>query len=249
MRSDVASIELNILDFSKASYMSGKNDKIFISKARGNTPTLQGCDALMMKFQGGPNSALSIDVVKHPFLGTDLYNIGEYYNFKYGTPEVIDNKDYYVVVFDSKYKEQDIMFRGKIYIEPETYAISRVAFSMNVENRSDAYLNFIKQKPSLVNMDVQKATYVVNYKNYNNKWYFDYSTSEVTFNVKWKKMDVNSEYTLRSQLAVTNLTSKDVKIDKKDLLKPSDIVAEKVKEYNDTTNWDVYNLIMLLALK
>ncbi len=62
-------------------------------------------------------------------------------------------------------------------------------------------------------------------------------------------MDVNSEYTLRSQLAVTNLTSKDVKIDKKDLLKPSDIVAEKVKEYNDTTNWDVYNLIMLLALK
>ena len=98
-------------------------------------------------------------------------------------------------------------------------------------------------------MEIKHAKYVVNYKEYNNKWYFDYSTSDVMFQVKWNKNTLNSNYTLKSQLAVTSISNKDVKLDKRHLLKPSDIVADKVKEYNDTTDWDIYNMIMLLAAK
>jgi hypothetical protein len=246
---NVVSINEAILDISKASYITSKNDKVVIKKARGNNPELKGVDAVMMKLQGGPNSALLIDIVKYPFLGVDVNELNDKYTFAYGLPEKIDNKEYYVVLFNEKCTEQDILFRGKMYIEPKSYAISRVIFSMNVEKRGDAYMSFVKQKPTFMHMDVKQANYVVNYKEYNNKWYFDYSTSEVYFQVKWNKMAINNEYTLKSQLAVTNLITENIKIDKKDLLKPSDFVADKVKDYQDTTNWDVYNLIMLLALK
>lgn len=246
---NVVSISEAILDINKASYITAQSDKVVIKKARGNKPELQGIDAIMMKFQGGPSSALMIDVVKSPFLGTELFELQNKYAFTFTTPEKIDNTDYYVIMFDKKDVGEDILFRGKIYIHPESLAIGRVIFSMNVENRSDAYLNFVRHKPAFMHLDVNQAKYVVNYKEYNNKWYFDYSTSEVKFQVKWNKVAVNSEYTLKSQLAVTNLITDYVKIDKKNLLKPSDIVADRVKDYQDTTSWDVYNLIMLLALR
>jgi len=246
---NVVSISEAILDINKASYLTSQNDKVVIKKARGNNPELKGIDAVMMKLQGGPNAALLIDIVKYPFLGVDINDINDKYSFTYGLPEKIDDTEYYVVMFNEKGYDQDILFRGKMYIEPKSLAIARVKFSMNVENRSDAYQNFVKEKPAFMHMDVKQANYVVNYKEYNNKWYFDYSTSEVYFQVKWNKMSINNEYALKSQLAVTNLITENIKIDKKDLLKPSDILADKVKDYQDSTNWDVYNLIMLLALK
>lgn len=238
-----------ILDVNKASYMTNQTDKVVIKKARGNKPLLSGHDKINLKFQGGPNSALIIDVVKNPFLGAELYELSDKYEFSYAAPAIIDSATYYVVEFDGKYSEEVILYRGKLYIDPKSLAIARIEFSRNVEERGDAYINFVKQKPTLMKMRVKYAKYVVNYKEYNHKWYFDYSTSDVMFNVKWDKNSLNSNYTLKSQLAVTNMTTKDVTLDKRNLLKPSDIVADKVKEYNDTTDWDIYNMIMLLAVK
>ncbi|MFA5850448.1 MAG: hypothetical protein WC833_11270 [Bacteroidales bacterium] len=238
-----------ILDVNKASYLTGQTDKVVIKKAKGNQPVLNGLDKIMVKFQGGPNSALLIDVVKNPFLGAELYELNDKYEFRYGTPAKIDDVLCYVVEFDERYSEEEVLFRGKLYIEPNSLAIARIEFSRNVEKRGDAYLNFVKQKPASMKMEVKHANYVVNYKKYNNKWYFDYSTSDVMFNVKWNKNSLNSNYTLKSQMAMTNITTKDVKLDKRNLLKPSDIVADKVKEYNDTIDWDIYNLIMLIAAK
>jgi len=238
-----------ILDVNKASYLTGQTDKVVIKKARGNGPVLNGLDKIMVKFQGGPNSALLIDIVKNPFLGAELHELNDKYEFCYGTPAKIDDVLYYVVEFDERYSEDEVLYRGKLYIEPNSLAIARIEFSRNVEERGDAYVNFVKQKPASMTMEVKHANYVVNYKEYNKKWYFDYSTSDVMFKVKWNKNSLNSNYTLKSQLAVTNMTTKEVKLDKRHLLKPSDIVADKVKEYNDTTDWDIYNMIMLLAIK
>ncbi|MEN6619192.1 MAG: hypothetical protein ABFC28_06820 [Rikenellaceae bacterium] len=237
-----------ILDINKASYLTARNDMVVIRKARSNKLLLNGFDSIMVKFQGGPNSALLVDVVKYPFLGADINEIDDKYKFSYDSPVIIDGVTYYVVKFDEKFSCQDILFRGILYIEPKSLAIGRVEFSMNVEKRGDAYQIFVKRKPALMKMDVKHANYVVNYKQYNNKWYFDYSTSEVKFHARWNKKSVNNDYTLKSQLAVINMITDKVKLDKRDLLKPTDIVSEKVKDYNDSTNWDVYNLIMLLAL-
>jgi hypothetical protein len=92
------------------------------------------------------------------------------------------------------------------------------------------------------------ADYVVNYREYDNKWYFDYSTSNVTFNILNKLESTYDVYNINSQLAVTNLVADGFTIDKKDMLKSTDILADKIGDYKIASEWDVYNLIMLLAI-
>ncbi len=237
-----------ILDINKSSYLNSQDDKIVIRKARCNNPVLQGTDAIMLKLQGGPSSALFIDVAKYPFLGTKVAEIEDSYTFRYSKPEVIDNVSYYVVEFDEKVAGEQILYRGKLFIEKNSLAIGRVEFAMNVESRGDAYMNFLMHKPASMKMDVKSAKYTVNYKKYIDKWYFDYSVSEIKFNIKADRKSAGNEYTLKSQLAVTSFLTKDIHIDKKDLLKPADILADKINQYDDGTDWEIYNKIMYLAM-
>ena len=43
---------------------------------------------------------------------------------------------------------------------------------MNIEDRGDGYLSFIKNKPSHIKVKITNAKYVVGYKEYNGKWYY-----------------------------------------------------------------------------
>ncbi|MFA6759375.1 MAG: carboxypeptidase-like regulatory domain-containing protein, partial [Bacteroidales bacterium] len=67
-RNNYVSINEAVLDISKASYTSFRSDQIGIYKARGNYDEYR-IDTLLIRFQGGPNSALELDIVKDPFLG------------------------------------------------------------------------------------------------------------------------------------------------------------------------------------
>ncbi len=240
------SVNEAILDINKTSYITPKSDQVAVRDARGNTNTKE-CDHYMIKLQGGPLTSLQLDVIKHPFLGSDIYNIGENYNFSYGKPTEFAGKKFYVVNFNQKYANGEMLFRGKMYIESESLAIGKIEYSMNVENREWAYARFLKRKPKQTDVKILSADYVVNYREYNNKWYFDYSTSNVELNILNKLESTFDVYTINSQLAITNLVAEGFTINKKEMLKSTDILADKINDYKIASEWDIYNLIMLLA--
>jgi hypothetical protein len=245
--SNCISVNEAILDINKSSYISSKNDQMAVRDVRGNN-NASDSDCYMIKLQGGPVSALQLDVVKYPFLGSDIYNISDNYNFDYDTPVEIDGKDFYVVNFNQKYTTGEMLFRGKIFIESESLAIGKIEFSMNVENRGWAYTKFLKNKPKHSNVKMVSADYVVTYKEYNNRWYFDYSTSSVSFNIYDKQESTFNTYTVNSQLAVTNLVAEEFTISKKDLLRSTDTLADKAGDIKIASEWDIFNLIMMLAI-
>jgi hypothetical protein len=186
-RNNYVSINEAVLDISKAPYKGFRSDRIGIYKARGNYDTRR-IDTLMVKFQGGPNSALDLDIMKDPFLAVDPFEIENIYDFKLSQPVTSDDRLFYVIEFDEKNKTSEVIyFRGKLYIDAETFAIGRAEFSMNVENRENANYYFVRKKPSSLRMDVKQANYIVNYKKIDQLWYFDYSRTEVIFEAKWKK--------------------------------------------------------------
>ncbi len=244
--SDCLSVSEAILDINKRSYITPKADQVAVRDARGNTSSKE-CDHYMIKLQGGPLTALQLDVIKHPFLGSDLYNIGESYDFSYGKPAELAGKMFYVVNFNQKYANGEMLFRGKIYIESESLAIGKIEYSMNVEKREFAYARFLKRKPKYSDVTILSADYVVNYREYDNKWYFDYSTSNVALNILNKLDNTYDAYQVNTQLAITNLVADGFTIDKKSMLKSSDILADKINDFKIASEWDVYNLIMLLA--
>lgn len=236
------SINEAVLDINKASYFGFKSDQLGIYKARGNYDANR-VDTLMVKFQGGPNSAIEIDVVKDPFLGVDPSILESVYDFRFATPITIDNKFFYVIEFDQREKKEEIFFRGKVYIESESMAIARIEFSMNVEGRDNANSYFVKKKPANLKMDVVSAAYLVNYKEISGKWYFDYSRTEVKFIAKWDKKWFKNNYSITSELAVTDISTNERKIETENRIRPKDIISNKVKDFTDENFWGSYNII------
>lgn len=217
-------------------------DQIGIYKARGNYDSNR-IDTLMVKFQGGPHSALEIDVASDPFLGVEPIVIKEYYDFKMVAPVTIDNKYFYVIEFDQKPYLTDILFRGRLYIESESMAFARIEFNMNVEDNPRANSFFIRKKPSNLKMDVVSAAYLVNYKEINGIWHFDYSRTEVKFNAKWDKRWFRNTYTITSELASTEISDRQRKIENLNRIKSKDIMSNKVQDFTDENFWGAYNII------
>jgi hypothetical protein len=236
------SINEAVLDINKSGYGSFRNDQLGIYKARGNYDSNR-IDTLMVKFQGGPHSALDIDVARDPFLGVEPLILKEYYDFELVTPVTIDNKYFYVIEFNQKPFLTDILFRGRAYIESESLAIARVEFNMNVEDNPRASNFFIRKKPSNLKMEVVSAAYMINYKEINGIWHFDYSRTEVKFNAKWDKRWFKNSYTIMSELASTEISDRQRKIENENRIKSRDIMSAKVQDFTDENFWGGYNII------
>lgn len=233
-----------VLNLVKASYSSFASDQAAILKGRGIVDHSQ-IDTLFMKFQGGITSALTLDVMKNPFIGgTPLNEIGAYYTFTYGMPEMIDNRLNYVVDFDQRPETRgEIMFRGKIYIDAKTEAVTRMEFNMNVENRPDASDLFILKKPHGVRVDVVSAHYEVNYKEERHRWYYNYASMEVKFKCKWPKHWFSSYFTVKGELAITDHSDNITPIPPHDRVKWNEIVSDKVTNFKNDNFWESYNVI------
>ena len=171
-----------VLDIYKASYRSFSNDQAKIYIGRKATD-IAARDTILLKFQGGISDALFVDIAKNPEVV--FGNEGEEYIFNIEGMININNKPHYNIAFIPHGAVKDILFRGNVYLDAQSLAFARMEFSMNVEKRKDAAAIFIKRKPSKMRVEVERAKYIVNYLEKNGKWYFNYSSTDVAFKVRW----------------------------------------------------------------
>ncbi|ULB35591.1 MULTISPECIES: carboxypeptidase-like regulatory domain-containing protein [Proteiniphilum] len=242
--SNYISLVETVLDVYKASYRSYSNDqaKIYIGrKATDISPR----DTVLLKFQGGISDALMLDIAKNPevVFGTDASE----YQFHIEGLVNINNKPHYIVSFTEYEGIKDILFRGKIYLDAQTLAFARMEFNMNVEGRKDAANIFIRRKPSKMRVEVNKAHYVVDFIEYNGKWYFNYSSTEVAFRVRWTNRFFGlfaTTYTIASEIAITDRYSDNVvKFARDERIHSTDVIAERVEYFLDPNFWGEYNVI------
>ena len=202
-------------------------------------------DTVLLKFQGGISDALLLDIAKNPEIvfGTD----GSDYTFHIEGLININNKPHYKIKFEPYPTNEEILFRGNIYIEYESLAIARMEFNMNVEDRKDASNIFIRRKPAKMRVEVEKAQYVVDYIEDNGKWYFNYSKTEVGFRVRWTNRFFGlfaTNYTIGSEIAVTDRYSDNVnKFPRSERIRSTDVIAERVEYFLDPDFWGEYNVI------
>lgn len=233
-----------VLDVYKASYKSfeGDQEKIYIGR---RATDISPRDTVLMKFQGGISAAMMLDVAKNPDIIFGANADG--YSFQIERLININNKPNYVIDFSPLPGIQEILFRGKIYLDVSTLAFSRVEFNMNVEGRRDATNIFIRKKPAKMKVDVEEARYVADFVESNGKWYFNYSSTEVKFKVRWTNRFFglfSTSYIIGSEIAVTDRYENGVsKFPRKERIHSSDVIAEKVEYFQDPDFWGEYNVI------
>lgn len=235
-----------ILDISKSPYCSTKSDKISVSDVRGDANS-NNIENFIIKLQGGPLSCLECDVVKHPFLGSFLHEIDENFEFIYKKCEKIVGRETYVLDFRQKPGVNNLLFSGQIFIDSLTCAIVKVNYTLDVKGKEWAYARFFRSIPKNSKINMISANYMVAYKEHNNKWYLDYSSSDIHFNILDKSESTYDLYSINSKIAVTGIFSANLIIDKRDFLKRSDVLLNKAQDMKYVDKWEQYNDIMLLT--
>lgn len=237
-----------VVDIAKAPYSAMKADHIGIFKGRGSK-NYDSTDTLFIKLQGGPVSALDYDIVKNPFVGVYLRDAHICYDFGLSERVTTGGRDFYVIAFDQKASSEgdsvkDLLFRGRIYIDSETFAIGRIDAYQNVEGKDEAAALFVKNKPAEMRVSIDEAHYVVNYKlSEDGKWYLDYVSLDLSFTSKRKGSLFKNHFSAKSELAVTDHKAGDFDIAPENRLKPKDVLSEKVVSFTDENFWGGYNII------
>jgi len=238
-----ASLSEAVVDINKQAYDNSRNDGVKLIKARKKVNYAR-LDTIALKLQGGPFSSLFTDMVKYPkyiFASNDLLE----YDFTFDRSTQIDNRLVYVVNFKQKKEILRPKYAGKLYIDANTFALTSAVYNLNVENREEASKMFVRKKPNKATVYPTEASYRVNYRTKNGKWYFGYSNILLTFKINWDKRWFNSKYTLNSEMAITDWSIGKPLVYKKESknLRRNSILQDEASGFSDPDFWGEYNII------
>jgi hypothetical protein len=237
------SVSEAILDIYNSGYRDNFDfDRVKIFKGR-KSKDVKKMDTVLVKFQGGPRTAMFLDVVKNPgmILDPDMF---KYYNYKLTGIIKVNDRNNYVIDFDQASALDYPLYAGKIYVDIETYAITGIDFRLSDKSLENAAKVLIKKKPATMKMDVLSGHYMVNYREIDGKWVLNYVRSEVVFKSKWQKKLFKSTITTMFEMAITDRDTQNIeKFPYKISAKYSDIFAEQVESFEDPNFWGEYNVI------
>jgi len=200
-------------------------------------------DTIYFKLQGGPYSALMLDVVKNP--GEILsYDFFEFYDYELDGISYIQDNMAYVISFRQKRNVTAPLYKGKIYLDADNLAFTGLDFELTSENPRETAQLLVKKKPSNMKIDVEGANYLTKYREINGVWYLAYVRSEIVFKCKWDKKLLKSTYTTMTEMAVTDIEKEDLnRFKMKESSRYSDVLTEQVAQFDDPEYWGEYNII------
>jgi hypothetical protein len=237
------SVSEAVLDGYKASYTDlGDLDRVKIFKGR-KSQDVKKMDTILFKLQGGPQTMFMLDIVKNP---GELFedDIMGYYIYQMGGIINIDDRQAFVVTFEQMEHVDIPLYAGKIYIGVNDYAFVGAEFQIHEKNLENASQYLIRKKPVGMRVEVDNANYLVNYRLIDGTWHLNYVRTELMFMVRWKKKLFRSRYTTMTEMAVTDIDTRNItKYKFRETTKRSDIFADQVSNFEDPDFWGEYNII------
>ncbi len=233
-----------VFDIYKASYTTLQSDRVRIYKGRKSVDT-DKIDTLVIRYQGGATTMLWLDLVKNRDEGLFNADFLTDYIFSYDGMEMINDRLHYVIGFNQQLFIKDPLYRGRLYIDPHSLAIARVVFNRNVEGRKDVERIFVKQAPRGFKLTPQSVEYVINYREKDQQWYYNYARLEIKAKTNWKKfLFFKPTITIISEMAITDMETENVKpFAQKEAVRKNDIIAEKLSVFTGDRFWENYNYI------
>ena len=228
----------------KTPYVQGTSrDRVRITKSRSvASPDVR--DTLSVKLEGGPNLATYVDAVKNPDILLEFEYI-EMYDYSFKDYVTIDDRVQYAIDFKPKPVMLDFpLYVGTIYIDRETLGISRIEFALDTSDPDKVTKQMLRRKPASMRFRAQSLQYVVTYRYQNGRYFLNYIRAEFKFRCDWKRRLFATNYTVVSEMVVTNRVDQPVDwVSYKESFHNSDVLTDKVMDFYDKEFWEDYNII------
>jgi hypothetical protein len=232
-----------VVNVYKTSYtQSADRDRVKILKGR-RLISPNPKDTLSVALQGGPNSAIFLDMVKNPglLLSNDCL---AYYRYEFVNYVSIENRLQYVISFVPRVMISDPLYQGIIYIDKESLTITRIEFNLEMTNKEKVTDAILQKKPFGLHFSPISVTYLVSYRRMGNLSYLNYVRAEVKFKCDWKKKIFHTNYGVVSEMVMTDRKDNPVeKISGKESFRDNAILSKEVKNFYDANFWGGYNII------
>ena len=220
-----------------------QSDYVMLEKARKSTD-YKKIDTLVIKLQGGPYNNLSMDMIRNEelFFSPDMFDI---YKFSFDKMMNLDDRNVYVIDFVQRPTMVEPFYKGKLYVDSETFALVKSVFSLNLQNLAKAKKFFVKKKPTNADVIPLDTKYIVDYRETKGKWHFSYSRIELGFKVKWDKKLFNSIYNVAIEMAITDWkdNAEGLSIKNRDRMRRSVILTDQTSGFTDPEFWGELNVI------
>jgi len=241
-RKTYVSLSEAVVEIFKQPYMSGKPDIAQLYKARKSTDYSR-LDTLTFKLQGGPYTTLYMDIMKNPELVFTEDMIGNY-EFKLENVTKINDRYIYILAFKQRPYVSEPLYYGKLFIDTESLAITSSTFNLNTTNKILTAEMFIKKKPVGAKVYPTNASYRIDYREKDGKWYYSYSRGQITFKIEWEKRLFNTIYESTIEMAVTDWEKTNEKPAKySERIKPTVVMSDQISGFADRGFWGEYNVI------
>lgn len=217
-------------------------DRVRILKGRKLLSQKSG-DTLAVKLLGGPNICLYMDAIKNPELFLEDKEL-QNYNFVMMNTEYIDSRPQYVIVFAPNVKLDYALFNGRMYIDKENMAITRLELSVDMGDRNKITSMILKKKPLSMRFKPLAFDIYMTYKECDGKMCLNYVRDEIKFQCDWKKKLFHTQYDIVSEMVVTDVNDEKVKrFSFADSFRDNDVFADKVGAFYDDNFWGNYNIL------
>ena len=218
-------------------------DRTAVEKSRLLTSPRRA-DTLAVKVMGGPTQAVDLDLVKNRMLMLSEQEMDNY-NFEMLEPEMIDDRRQIVIGVSPGRQLEYALHEGKIYLDQETLAFTRIELSLDMSDPDKATRVMLVRKPANIRFKPKEMTLLLNYKREDGKSRLSYVRTVFRFDCDARRRLWHTEFTAVAEMVVTNrYTGAAVApIDRKESFRSSDILAEKTQMYADPDFWKDYNII------
>jgi hypothetical protein len=232
-----------VIDIYKTTYSQNTDrDRVQIFKGR-SLLSQKRSETLIVKLLGGPNLSVYVDIVKNPDMLLDK-EILSYYSFKMEESAMINDRPQFVISFRPQAILPYALYYGKLYIDRERLSITRAEFNLDMDDRNKATEAILKKKPFGLVFRPMEVSFLVSYKERGNVTYLSYIRNEVRFRCDWKKKLFATNYSITSEMVITDSRDEDIGgIPYRQAFKSTQSLSDKVADFMDEDFWKGYNII------
>ena len=232
-----------VTDLYKAGYnrLTG-SDRVAIEMGR-RLVSVRCSDTLGAKIQGGPTLPVHLDLVKkrEMLLTQEELNL---YQLRMEVPVVLDGRPQLVVSFEPAYITDHLLYSGRMYIDRQNLAFTRIEMSLDMSNEALATEYILRYKPAGVRFRPRELTTTVAYRYDKGVSRMHYLHSDVRFFCEWRRKLFASPYHVEAEMVVTDLRSTDAQpISGRMSFSSRDSFYDKVGYFDDPNFWRDYNII------
>ena len=232
-----------IIDIFKTPYhQNADRDRVQIFKGR-SLLSQKRSDTLIVKLLGGPNLSIYVDIVKNPEILLDKETLS-FYAFRMEESIRIDSRPQYVISFQPQAILPYALYYGKLFIDKERLSFTRAEFNLNMDDRNKATEAILKKKPYGLIFRPLEVSFLVTYKERQGLTCLSYIRNEVRFRCDWKRRLFATNYTILSEMVVTDSRDNNVSgIPYRQAFKTNQSLSDKVSDFMDEDFWGAYNII------